>query len=47
LYNLLEGQVHPCIAIDKMAIKRLSILELYQHRVSLGSVEKAKGQLFA
>lgn len=45
LYNLLERQVHPCIAVDKVAIKRLSILELDQHRVALGSVEKAEGQL--
>lgn len=45
MHDLLEGEVHPRIAVDKVSIERLAILELDQHGVALGGVEKAKGQL--
>lgn len=43
--NLLQCQVHPCIAVDKMSVERLAVLELDQHWVALGGIEEAERQL--
>ena len=41
LNDLLEGKVHPGVAIDQVAIECLAVLELDQHRVALGGCEEA------
>ncbi len=45
LDNLFQRQVHPRIAVDKVAVEGLSVLELDQHGVALGCIEQAEGQL--
>lgn len=43
LDDLLEGQVHPRVAVDEMAVERFAVLELDEHRVALRGVEQAEG----
>lgn len=45
LHHLLEGEVHPVVAHDEVTVERLSVLELDQHRLALGGVKQAEGQL--
>jgi hypothetical protein len=47
LHNFSQGEVHPRVALDEMSVEGLAILELYKHRVPLGGVEKAEGELNA
>lgn len=47
LHDLLEREVHPCVAVDQVAVEGLAVLELDEHRVPLGGVEEAEGELFA
>lgn len=47
LYDFLEYKVHPVVAVDEMAVKRLAILEFDEHRVALRRVEEAEGKLRA
>lgn len=35
-----QGEVHPSVAIDQMAVERFAILELDQHRVALSRIQK-------
>ena len=35
LYDLLQGQVHPCIAGNQVAVQRFAILEFDKHWVAL------------
>jgi len=41
LYDLFQGKIHPCVAANEMAVQCFAILELDQHRVALGSIEKS------
>lgn len=41
LHDLLEGEVHPCVAIDKVAVQCLPIFEFDQHGMANGSSEEA------
>lgn len=43
LDDLLQGKVHPRVALHKVAVEGLAVLELDQHRVALRSAEKAEG----
>ena len=45
LHHLLQRQVHPRVACDQVAVERLAVLKLDQHRVALRRVEEAEGQL--
>jgi len=38
LYNLLQSQVHPSVAIDQVPVEGFSVFELYEHRVALGCI---------
>jgi len=40
LDDLFEGQVHPRVAVDQVAVQGLAVLELDQHGVALGGREK-------
>lgn len=43
LYHLLKGQVHPCVAHNKMTVECLAILQLDEHGVALGRIQQAEG----
>lgn len=45
LHNLLQSEVHPCIALHKVAVEGLAVLELDQHRLALCGAEEAEGKL--
>ena len=45
LDNLLQGQVHPGVALYQVAVECLSVLQLDEHGVALRRVQKAEGQL--
>lgn len=44
LDDLLQGQVHPGVALYQVAIECLSVLQLDQHGVALRRVQEAEGQ---
>lgn len=39
LHDFLQGEVHPVVAIDKVTVQRLAVLELDEHGVPLGGVQ--------
>jgi len=41
LDNVAENKVHPCIAVDKVSVYRLSILEFDENRMALGGGQEA------
>ena len=43
LDHLLQRQVHPRIAVDKVAVEGLAVLQLDEHGVALGRVKEAEG----
>lgn len=45
LDHLLEGEVHPRVALDEVSVEGLAVLELDEHGVALSGVEQAEGQL--
>jgi len=45
LHDFAQGQIHPSIALNQVAVECLAILELNQHRVALRRGQKAEGQL--
>lgn len=40
LYDLLQGQVHPRVAVDQVSIEGLAVLQLDEHGVALGGIEQ-------
>lgn len=44
LHDFLEGQVHPGVAIDQVAVESFTVFQFDQHWMALGRGEKAKGQ---
>lgn len=46
LDDFLEGQVHPRVAIDQVAVERLAVLELHEHWVALRGGEEAERKLW-
>lgn len=45
LDDLLQGQVHPGIAVDQVSIQRLAILEFDQHRLALSRGQQPQREL--
>lgn len=43
--HFFQRQIHPIVTIDKMAVQRLAILQLHQHRVALCGRQKTQRQL--
>lgn len=39
LDNFFQGEVHPRVAVDEVAVQGLAVLELDEHGVPLGRVE--------
>ena len=40
LYHFLQREVHPCVAVDEVAVERFAVFELDEHGVALGRVEE-------
>lgn len=41
LHNLLQREVHPVVAVDEVAVERLSVLQFDEHGVALSGVKEA------
>ena len=45
LHDFFERQVHPCVAVDEVAVEGFAVLKLDEHGVALGGGEETQGEL--
>lgn len=45
LHDFPQCEVHPCVALDEMAVESFAVLQLYEHRVPLCGIKEAEWQL--
>lgn len=41
LHDLFQRQVHPCVAVDEMAVESFAVLELDKHGVALRRIQQS------